>query len=65
MVLKKLYIYLFSPKHLNCPLNFSAGFFIIKRQSYVERLWNTIGISFGVIYDGFKTLWAAPLYFPV
>ena len=64
---KVKYFSAFSPKHWNCPLNWnsSASSLIIKWWSYVEPLWNSTGISFGVLYLKLQILWAGPLYFPV
>ena len=46
---KLIYFSVFSLKHSNCPSNFSANSLIIKWLSHVEPLWNTTGISFGVL----------------
>ena len=62
---KVIYFSVFSPKHSNWPSNSFANCLIIKWLSYVEPLWNTTGISFGVLYLKLKILRAAPLYFSV
>ena len=46
---KVIYFSLFSPKHSNWPTNSFAKCFIKKWLSYVEPLWNTTGVSFGVV----------------
>ena len=60
---KVIYYSLLSPKHLNCPLNSTTSSLIIKLWSYVEPLWNTTGISFGVFHLRLQILWVVPLYF--
>ena len=62
---KVIYLPVFSPKYLSSPLNSFASCLIVKWQSYIEPLWNTIGISFGVLYLKLQMLWAAPLNVPV
>ena len=46
---KIMYFSVFSPKHSNWPSNSFANCLIMKWLSYVEPLWNTTGISFGIL----------------
>ena len=62
---KVIYFSVFSPKDLNWLSNSFASCLIMKWYSYAEPLWNTTGISFGVLYLKEQILWAAPLNYPV
>ena len=62
---KVIYFSVFSPKHSNWPSNYFASSLIMTWLSYVETLWYTTGISFGVLYLKSQIPWAAPQYFPV
>ena len=59
------YFSIFSPKESNWPPDSFARSSITKWQSYVEPLWNTTEISFGILHLKLQILWAAPLYFPI
>ena len=61
---KVIYFSVFSPKDWSWPSNSFASLLVMKWQSYVEPLWNTFGVSFGVLYLKLQILWAAPLNFP-
>ena len=62
---KLIYFSVYSPKHLNLPLNSLASFSVIKWLSYVDQLWKTTVISFSLLYLRLKLSWVARLYFPV
>ena len=61
---KVIYFSVFSLKHSSWPWNPFASC-LIMWKSYVEPLWNTTGISFGVLYLKLQISWPAPLNVPV
>ena len=58
-----IYFFMFSPNHSNCSSNSPANSLIVKWYSWLEPLWNTIGISFCVLYLRFTdTMWGISIF---
>ena len=57
---KVMYLSLFFPEQENC--NSSANAFTIKLQSYLDPLWNAIGLFLVTLYFKLLMLCAGPLY---